>query len=356
MTNLQEYEYSYLDLLDASIYRQLKGNPEKLEEFLIKDKSSWTVIDEVQKIPEILDEVHRQIEHHGRKFILTGSSARKLKQTGVNLLAGIAIEYRMHPLTYQELGRSFNLKHALSFGMLPATYTYSDPEKYLQTYLTTYLKEEVMQEGLTRNIGAFSRFLETASYSQGSTVNASEIAREVGVKRNLIQGYFSILNDLLLAKSLPAFTKRAKRRLITTDKFYYFDAGVYQQLRPKGILDKPSEIAGASLETLFFQSASALIDYKNLHTKLYYWRTSSGTEVDFIFYGNQGILAFEIKHTKTITPKMLNGLKQFKIDYPIAKLYIIYLGEQSKQVANGEITALPITRALELLPELLTNC
>lgn len=356
ITNLQEYEYTYLDLLDASIYRQLQGNPEKLREFIRKDKSTWTVIDEVQKIPEILDEVHRLIEHDKRKFILTGSSARKLKKEGVNLLAGRAIEYRMHPLTYQELGTSFDIKHALTFGMLPATYTYSDPEKYLKTYLTTYLKEEVMQEGLTRNIGAFSRFLETASYSQGSTINSSEIAREIGVNRSLVQGYFSILYDLLLAKQLPAFTKRAKRRLVTADKFYYFDTGVYQQLRPKGILDAPSEIAGAALETLFFQSASALIDYNNLNTKLYYWKTSSGTEVDFIFYGSNNLLAFEIKHAKVITPRMLNGLKQFKIDYPMAKLYVIYLGEKTLTLAKGEITALPITEALKQLPELLSLC
>src|SRR3990167_5862960 len=143
-----------------------------------------------------------------------------------------------------------------------------------------------MQEGLTRNVSAFSRFLEIASFSQGATINASAIASEVGINRQVIQNYFSILKDLLLAHWLPAFTKRAKRKLITSDKFYYFDVGIYQHLRPKGFLDTSSEIAGASLETLFYQSALALISYYRLNRQLYYWRTASGVEVDFIVYGD----------------------------------------------------------------------
>ena len=351
-THVQMNACVYIDLLEPLTFRRLKSNPERLKDVIPSQFSGWVIIDEVQKIPELLDEVHRLIEHEQQRFILTGSSARKLRREGVNLLAGRAIHHTMHPLTAQELGDAFQLEHALTLGMLPATYTYGDPAGYLATYVHTYLREEVVHEGLTRNVAAFARFLEIASFSQGGVINASEIAREVGIDRQVIQNYFRILNDLLLSHTLPAFTKKAKRRLITTEKFYYFDAGVYQNLRPKGILDSPSEIGGMALETLFLQSFLAINDYLRLNYQLYYWRTANGVEVDFIAYGQESLIAFEIKHAKQITPKMLHGLKQFKQDYPMAKLYIVYLGETVLHLAD-EITALPMQQALLQLPEIL---
>lgn len=350
--HLIEGDYVYFDLLDPLTFRQLNAHPEYLKNLLNPNFKGWVVIDEVQKIPELLDEVHRLIEHENQKFILTGSSARKLKRQGVNLLAGRALKYHMHPLVIQELGTAFNFEHALTLGMLPATYTYADPSRYLATYVDTYLREEVLQEGLIRNISAFARFLEIASFSQGSTVNYTEIAREVGIDRQVVQNYFSILRDLLLSHSLPAFTKRAKRRLITSEKFYYFDVGVYQNLRPKGILDAPSEIAGAALETLFYQSILAIIDYFKFDHQVYYWRTIGGVEVDFIVYGENNLLAIEIKHTRHITPKMLRGLLNFKEDYPMAQLYILYLGTETLYLKDG-IIALPFIAGLQQLPELL---
>lgn len=352
--NLEKNEYLYLDLLDPLTYRNLQSFPERLRELIAPNFTGWIVIDEVQKIPELLDEVHRLIEHENKRFILTGSSARKLKRTGVNLLAGRAIRYHMHPLVIQELGESFDLKHALTLGMLPATYTYDDPEGYLATYVTTYLREEVQQEGLTRNMSAFGRFLEIASFSQGSTVNYTEIAREVGIDRQMVQSYFGILKDLLLSHSLPAFTKRAKRRLMTSDKFYYFDAGVYHHIRPKGLLDSPSEMAGAGLETLFYQSILAVVDYYQLQHQIFYWRTANGNEVDFIAYGEKNLIAFEIKHAKTIRPKMLRGLKQFKEDYPMSKNYLLYLGKETLYLENN-IIALPFETALQKLPIILAT-
>lgn len=351
-THLSHENHVFIDLLEPLTYRRLKGSPEDLHQYFEPNFQGWIVIDEVQKVPELLDEVHRLIEHENKRFILTGSSARKLKRDGVNLLAGRAIKYHMHPLVIQELGEAFNLEHALTLGMLPSTYTYDNPQAYLSTYVDTYLREEVMQEGLTRNISAFARFLEVASFSQGNTVNYSEIAREVGVERQVIQNYFSILHDLLLSHTLPVFTKRAKRRLVTSEKFYFFDAGVYQNLRPKGLLDVSTETAGFSLETLFYQSCLALIDYYHLECQLYYWGTVSGVEVDFIAYGPKAILAFEIKHNKQITPKMLRGLRSFKEDYPMAKLYVVYMGEK-KLFLNDDIIALPIVDALKELPQLL---
>jgi len=350
--HLSQEDHVYIDLLEPLTYRRLKARPEDLQQLFDPRFQGWVVLDEVQKVPELLDEVHRLIEHEGKRFILTGSSARKLKRDGVNLLAGRAIHYHMHPLIIQELKDVFNLEHALTLGMLPSTYTYDDPKGYLSTYVDTYLREEVMQEGLTRNISAFARFLEVASFSQGSNVNYSEIAREVGIERQVIQNYFSILNDLLLSHTLPAFTKRAKRRLVTSEKFYYFDVGVYQNLRPKGLLDVGSEILGSGLETLFYQSCLALIDYYRSDSQLYYWRTVSGVEVDFIIYGQKSMLAFEIKHSTQITPKMLRGLRSFKEDYPMAKLYILYMGDK-KLFLNDNIVALPFVEALKELPHLL---
>lgn len=346
--NLLEGKYIYIDLLDAETFRTLQGRPEKIREHIPAKYREWIVIDEVQKVPALLDEVHRLIEKEKYRFILTGSSARKLKRDGANLLAGRAIRYTMHPFIIQELGDTFELPYALKFGLLPAVYSYDDPAGYLATYIDTYLREEVMQEGLTRNISAFSRFLEVASFSQGQIINASAIAREVGVERQVIQNYFSILYDLLLASSLPAFTKRAKRRLITAEKFYYFDAGVYQQLRPKGFLDLPSEINGAGLETLFYQSVLALIAYGKWDYKTYYWKTAGGVEVDFVIYGKNTLLAFEIKYSSTIHATMLTGLKHFKEDYPMAKCFVLYLGTKTLYLSD-DITAVPFSEGLRKL-------
>lgn len=348
--NLEEGKYIYVDLLEPETFRMLQAHPEKIREIIPPHYKNWIVIDEVQKVPELLDEVHRLIEKEKYRFILTGSSARKLKRHGINLLAGRAIRYTMHPFIIQELGNQFQLPFALQYGLLPAVYSYDDPAGYLATYVDVYLREEVMQEGLTRNISAFTRFLEAASFSQGQIMNASAVAREVGVERQVIQNYFSILQDLLLSHTLPAFTKRAKRRLITADKFYYFDVGVYQQLRPKGFLDAPNEINGVGLETLFYQSALALIAYKKLDDKMYYWRTASGVEVDFIIYGKNKLSAIEIKHNKKIDPSMLTGLKHFKEDYPMAKCIVLYLGAKTLYLAN-DIIAMPFVEGLKQLDE-----
>lgn len=352
--HLGKQPHVYIDLLNSKVYRQLQSQPEALSTFIPPNFQGWIAIDEVQRVPELLNEVHRLIEHQYQRFILTGSSARKLRKFGTNLLAGRALRYHMHPLTIQELGTSFNLSHALTLGLLPATYTYDQPAHYLSTYVEAYLREEVQQEGLTRNLGAFARFLEIASYSQGNTTNYAEIAREVGVDRKVIENYFSILRDLLLCHTIAPFTKHAKRKLIQKERFYYFDTGVYHQLRPTGLLDNAQEINGIGLETLFLQSTLALIDYLKLDQNVYYWRTTSGIEVDFILYGEKSLLAFEIKHTSHITPKSIKGLKQFKEDYPMCQAYLIYQGEETQYLADG-IIALPFETALLRLPELLTG-
>ena len=344
-------EAIYLDLLEAELYNDLLANPGRLESLIPKNFKSWVVIDEVQRIPELLNEVHRLIESEKFKFILTGSSARKLRKKGQNLLGGRALTYFMHPLTASELKNDFNLSKAMQFGQLPSVYGEEDPKKYLEGYVNTYLEEEVRQEGLTRNIGAFARFLEIASFSQGGVLNVSAISREVAVERKVAENYFSILEDLLIGYRLPVFSKKAKRRLITHEKFYFFDAGVYRTLRPAGPLDLPEMIDGAALETLFFQELLAINDYLNLGYKLFYYRTASGAEVDFVLYGPKGIKAFEVKRTARPTPAMFRGLKAFSQEYPEVKTYLIYQGK--REMREGEIQILPAEVVLKNLGEIL---
>lgn len=342
---------AYLDLLKAELYNDLLANPGRLESFIPKNFKSWVVIDEVQRIPELLNEVHRLIESEKLKFILTGSSARKLRKKGQNLLGGRALTYFIHPLTTGELKNDFNLDKTLRFGQLPSVYQEEDPKKYLESYVNTYLEEEVRQEGLTRNISAFARFLETASFSQGSVLNVSAISREASIERKVVENYFNILEDLLIGYRLPVFSKKAKRRLIAHKKFYFFDAGVYRTLRPAGPLDLPEMIDGAALETLFFQELSAINDYLDLGYKLYYYRTAAGNEVDFVLYGPRGIRALEIKRTARPKTTMFKGLKTFSKEYPEAKVYLIYQGKS--EMREGEIKVLPAEAALRNLKEIL---
>ncbi len=342
----------YLDLLGAEIFNDLLANPQRLENFIPKDFKDWVIIDEVQRIPELLNEVHRLIEKYRYKFILTGSSGRKLRRKGPNLLGGRALTHSLHPLTAMELGKDFSLSHSLKYGHLPCAYTESDPKSYLESYVRTYLEEEVRQEGVTRNLAAFSRFLEAASFSQGSTLNISSVARECAIERKVVENYFTILEDLLIAYRLPVFTKKAKRRLVAHPKFYFFDVGVYRTLRPMGPLDMPEQVEGAAFETLFFQELKAINDALNLGYTISYWRTSNHMEVDFVLYGNKGIRVFEVKRTGKVSKLMLSALKSFLKDYAMAKAYLIYGGE--RRLRQDDIQIVPIKDILKELPGILS--
>jgi predicted AAA+ superfamily ATPase len=339
----------YLDLLEAEIYNELLVNPQRLEKMIGSAGAQWIIIDEIQRIPDLLHEVHRLIEAKKHRFILTGSSARKLRAKGVNLLAGRALNLTMPPLTAQELGKDFNLDQSLRFGRLPAVFQEADPKAYLKSYVHTYLDEEVRQEGLTRNMAAFARFMESASFSQGAVLNISEVARECSVERKVVEGYFSILEDLLIAYRVPVFTKKAKRKMIAHPKFFFFDVGVYRTIRPTGPLDRAEEIEGSALETLVFQELNSLNKNMNLDYQIYYWRTFNQTEVDFVLYGERGIKAFEVKRTAKVRLKELQGLKLFLKDYPMAKAFYLYGGNRYYQ--EGTIEIIPIQDALVKLPE-----
>jgi uncharacterized protein len=318
----------YFDLLHNKTYTEFLGNPSLLETRIPSSYRSWVIIDEIQKIPALLDEVHRLIETKKIKFILTGSSARALRKKGVNLLAGRALTSHMHPLIAEEIGEEFDLDKALQWGLLPMAYQTPNPKRYLNSYVETYLKEEVLQEALTRNIPLFTRFLATASFSQSGVLSYTDIAREIGTTRQSVTHFFDILEDLLISIRLPVFSKRAKREVIAQSKFYYFDVGVYLSLRPKGPLDSQQELQGAALETLFLQHLRAINDYYFLGYDIFYWRTRSQLEVDFILYGEKGLFAFEIKNTARLTSKDFKGLKVFKQDYPMASCFMVYRGEQ----------------------------
>ena len=341
----------YIDLLEAEIYTQLTANPQRLTRYIPSEFHDWVIIDEVQKIPALLDEIHRLIETKKHKFVLTGSSARKLRRESANLLAGRALTLFMYPLTCRELGKDFNLKHSLLYGHLPCAYTEPDPKSYLQSYVKTYLQEEIQQEGLTRSISAFARFLEAASFSQASVLNISAVSRECSVERKVVEHYFTILEDLLIGTRVPIFTKRAKRQTIQHPKFYFFDTGVYRAIRPMGPLDTPEFVQGHALETLLFQELKAVTDYSGSNFKIYYWRTSTNLEVDFILYGESGLVAIEVKSGARVDAKSLSGLKAFLDDYPQARAFFLYGG--NRVIREGRIQVLPIETALVNLSEII---
>lgn len=332
---IRKYENAlYIDLLSPESYRLYMARPERLEDYIEGNPDkSIIVIDEIQKVPQLLDVVHRLIEKKKElKFILTGSSSRKLKRTGVDLLAGRALLKTFHPFMAAELGTSFDFEHSLRFGLLPLVLNSDSPSEVLKSYATLYLREEVLMEGLIRNVGNFSRFLEAISFSHGSVLNVSEVARECQVERKTVDGYIGILEDLLLSFRIMVFSKRAKRKLIAHPKFYYFDAGVFRSIRPAGPLDRPEEIEGAALEGMVAQHLRAWNAYGGDRHVIYFWRTKSGNEVDFIVYGTDVFWAIEVKNAKMLHPRDFNGLRAFKDDYPEAETYMLYRGKEKTKV------------------------
>jgi predicted AAA+ superfamily ATPase len=327
-------EALFIDLLAPDLERRYAARPERLRELVVGNpETEVLVVDEVQKVPQLLDVVHQIMETTPKpRFILTGSSARKLKRAGVDLLAGRAILRSMHPFMAAELGETFDLELALRQGLLPLVWDSDHPDETLRAYVSLYLREEVQAEGMVRNIGSFSRFLEAISFSHASVLNTSEVARECEVSRKTVEGYIEILGDLLLSFRLPVFTKRARRHLTSHPKFYWFDAGVFRSVRPAGPLDRPEEIAGTALEGLVAQHLRAWIDYTDPAFTLGFWRTKSGNEVDFVVYGPNGFWGIEVKHSSSVRAKDLRGLKAFVSDYPEAMVRLLYRGSERLEI------------------------
>lgn len=345
------YKYAtFIDLLNSETYRLLLGNPHRLESML-PERTQTVVIDEVQKVPALLNEVHRLMEEKKLNFILTGSSARKLRRDGVNLLAGRAVQRYFCPLTCWEMGKDFSLSKALRYGLLPMAVNSDDPRDFLSAYVNTYLREEVQAEGLVRNLSAYSHFLEIASFSQGSTLTMSRIASDVGVDAKVVASYFEVTEDLLLSVRLPVFSKKAKRRLKTHPKFFYFDCGVFRTLRPKGPLDSDAELDGHSMETLFVQHYRALGEFVRWDQKLFFWKTANNVEVDFVSYGEEGLFAFEVKRSHLVRHEELDGLRLFRQDYPMAKCFFLCAVDKEKVIDNIHIVN--FEQALKNLPQLM---
>jgi len=335
----------YIDLLNPESHRSLQARPERLRELMAGSPSVDTiVIDEIQRIPELLNVIHAVLEDPGHpRFIMTGSSARKLRRGGTNLLGGRAAYRSLHPFMACELSK-FDLGQALKLGMVPLVLDSPNPEETLAGYANLYLEQEVQAEGLTRNIGAFARFLEVMSFSHGAVLNASAVARECEIERRTVVNYIDILEDLLLGFRVPVFTRRAKRKTISHPKFYYFDAGVFRSLRPRGPLDSDAEIHGAGLEGLVAQHLRAWVEYSDGRQELTYWHTRGGSEIDFIVYGEIGFYAIEVKHTRRINPSDLRGLKAFREDYPEAETALIYRGDERRRIDN--IWCIPVQEFL----------
>lgn len=339
-----------IDLLHDDTQRLLRASPSRLEG-LIPPGQKTIVIDEVQKIPALLDEVHRLIEKRKLRFVLTGSSARKLKRGAANLLAGRALETHFYPLSIWELGKDFDLNKSLSRGLLPAAYQHEDPKRHLSAYVNTYIKEEIYAEGILRNLDNFVRFLEAISFSQAQVLSYAALARDCGVDPKVAASYVQVLEDLLLGKTLPVFSKKAKRRMTSHPKFFLFDTGVWKTLRPKGPLDTDADLEGAGLETLFFHHHQVLGEFTGWDQKLSFWRTQSKLEVDFVSYGSCGLFAFECKRSSMVRSEDLTSLKAFQEDYPSAKCFVLYGGTDERFVDG--VQYYPFQKGLEKLPFLL---
>lgn len=335
-----------VNLLDAEEERRYLAKPERLREVIAaRGEKKICVVDEVQRVPSILPIVHDLIEEKcGVQFILTGSSARKLRRSASDLLAGRALLRHMHPFLASELGQKFSLERALRIGLIPLIWDSDDGAERLQAYVTLYLKEEVQAEGLVRQIGDFARFMEVASFSHAGLLNTTQIARDAHVKRQTIDNYISILEDLLLAFRVSAFTHRAKRAVVTHSKFYFFDPGVFRSLRPVGPMDREAELEGPALEGLVAQHLHAWILAQESSHQLAFWRTRTGLEVDFVVYGRRGFWGIEVKRAADLSPSDVKGLRAFQEEYSEARILLVYGGKVP--IVYHDVPCVPVEQFL----------
>jgi predicted AAA+ superfamily ATPase len=338
----------WIDLLKAEEYRRYLQQPELLRQELTGgDRHRQIVIDEIQKVPALLDEVHWLLENHGFQFALCGSSARKVKRGAANLLGGRAIRYELHGLVASELKQQFELDRMLNHGYLPRIYASARPRQLLDAYVADYLKEEVAAEGLVRNLPIFSEFLNIASLSDAEIVNFSNIARECGVSSHTAKAYFGILEDTLLGRWLPAHRKRPKRRVIGAPKFYFADVGMVNRLARRGALQPGSELYGKAFENWVFHELVAYNAYADADALISHWRLPSGIEVDFIVNDMQ--LAIEAKSSARITSDHLKGLRHLARDHSrVQRRLVVSLEKKARRTDDG-IEILPATTFVERL-------
>lgn len=338
-------ESLYFDLLLSDEYERLLRRPSLLREIIEgSDISSPVIVDEIQRIPELLNEVHWLIENRGIRFILSGSSPRKILRSGGNLLGGRALRYELHPLVSAEIP-DFDLIKALNNGLLPRHYLSNNPGKLLSAYIGNYLRDEIITEARIRNITSFSRFLEAAAFSNGEMVNYSNIAADCGVSSPTVREYFQILEDTLTGHFLPSFQKNPKRRVINAPRFYFFDVGIAGYLIKRGRIDYGSEAFGKAFEHFIYQEIIAHSHYSDLNYPVSYWRTTSQLEVDFILGDHE--TAIEVKSTNMVNPRHLKGLKSFSEEYNVKRSIVASTDPHPRRI--DDIMILPWKMFLEEL-------
>ncbi len=314
-------------------------------------KNRWVVIDEIQKVPSLLDEVHALMENDGYKyFILTGSSARKLKRGAANLLAGRARLKKMFSLNANETNFSIPGHQMATYGMLPLSITSEtdiDREEFLESYVETYLNEEIKHEGLVRNLGSFARFLEVSVLSAGSQINMSGLARDAGISRDTVRGYFSVFEDTLMGTWLPAYRPRAKVKEVVSPKFYWFDPGVLNAAAGAFRQPMPSDWSGVLLEHLVHHEISSYLAYSGTKGTLGFWRTPSKTEIDFVWWYGDTVVAIEVKSSKKFRKDFLKGINSFAQNTPLRSSFVVYRGNKELKIENTWI--LPLEKFLQKL-------
>jgi uncharacterized protein len=322
----------WFDLLLTDVFERFQRNPSQLREIIMATQPvKPVVIDEIQKIPALLDEIHWLIENNKIRFILSGSSPRKIIRSQANLLGGRAIRYELFPLVSNEIP-DFDLLRALNNGLLPRHYLSENPKKLISAYIGNYLRDEIMAEARIRNVTTFSRFLEVAAFSNGEMVNYSNIASECSVSSPTVKEYFQILEDTLTGRFLPSFQKRPKRRVILAPKFYYFDVGIVNYLLKRGKIEPGSEMFGNAFEHFIYQEIVAHSHYSGIQYPMYYWRTTSQIEIDFVLGDHE--VAIEVKSTSNANPRHAKGLKNFAEEYKVKQQILVTNDSFPRQMDN----------------------
>jgi predicted AAA+ superfamily ATPase len=330
----------WVDLLKADAFRRYSTRPEILREELERLENPFVVVDEVQKVPALLDEIHWLHENRGIQFALCGSSARKLKRGHGNLLGGRAIRLELYGLCAPELGDDFDLQRMITHGTLPRIYQSAQPQRLLNAYAGEYLKEEIMAEGLVRNLPPFSEFLNCAALGDTEQINYTNIARELGVARDSVRGYYQILSDTLLATLLPVYRKRPKRRLSIADKFYFHDVGIVNFLAKRGNPEPGSEAYGKAFENWIFHELCGYNQYEERFGQFSFWRLSTGVEVDFIV--NDLECAIECKSSERVHDHHLKSLRELKKEHPKCGRRLLVSREPVSRQTNDGIEILSV--------------
>ncbi|OGC18958.1 hypothetical protein A2310_05970 [candidate division WOR-1 bacterium RIFOXYB2_FULL_37_13] len=351
----QNFKNAYMiDLLPSRVNLEYLKNPMLLEqEVNAQPRTKWVVLDEIQKVPSLLDEIHNLMENHNHKlFVLSGSSARKIRRGGANLLAGRAVIRHLFPLTSKELNFSVPIEQLITYGSLPASINAStnfERDDFLTSYIETYLREEIKEEGLVRRLDSFARFMDIAALAGAQTTNIAGIARDSGVNRNSVRGFFNILEDTLIGHWLPSYRKRAKIKEVSHPKFYWFDAGILRVASGGAKEPLESDWKGKALETWLFHELSAYIHYSGAGGTLSYWRTPSGSEVDFVWQKGNKIVAIEVKASKHYNHKFGTGLRSLEEGIKLTQQWLVYMGEKSLKDGNIHIT--PALQFVKLLAQ-----